>query len=145
MDEQNYIYAGFWMRFGATIIDSILLAIITIPLSLAVYGKKFFLSTSFILGPADFMINWILPAIAIILFWMYRSATPGKFWLNMRIINAKTGGKISIGQSIVRYLGYFVSFIPLLLGYIWVAFDKRKQSWHDKMAGTLVIINTGEK
>ena len=38
-----------------------------------------------------------------------------------------------------RYLAYFVSTIPLALGLIWVAFDKRKQEWHDKLAGTVVI------
>ncbi len=38
-----------------------------------------------------------------------------------------------------RYLGYFASTIPLCLGFLWIAFDKRKQGWHDKLAGTVVI------
>ncbi len=42
-------------------------------------------------------------------------------------------------SSFVRYLAYFVSLVPLGLGYLWVALDKRKQGWHDKIAGTVVI------
>ena len=53
---------------------------------------------------------------------------------------AATGGPLSVGQSIGRYFGYYVSTIPLLLGLIWVAFDSRKQGWHDKLAGTVVPI-----
>ncbi|MGZ8994756.1 MAG: RDD family protein, partial [Burkholderiaceae bacterium] len=44
-----------------------------------------------------------------------------------------------VGQSIGRYFGYYVSTIPLLIGLIWVAFDSRKQGWHDKLAGTVVV------
>ena len=145
MEDKNYVYAGFWMRFGATIIDSVLISVITIPLLVAVYGAEYFLIESFIAGAWDLIISWILPAVAVILFWVYRAATPGKFWLNIRIIDARTGGKLSVVQSIIRYLAYFVSTLPLLLGFIWVAFDKRKQAWHDKIANTLVIIDTDYK
>jgi uncharacterized RDD family membrane protein YckC len=53
--------------------------------------------------------------------------------------DAKTLGKPSTGQLIGRYLAYYVSTLPLCLGFLWVAFDKRKQGWHDRIAGTLVI------
>jgi len=56
-----------------------------------------------------------------------------------KIVDARTGGKPSTGQLIGRYFGYYLSMIPLFLGFIWVAFDKRKQGWHDKLAGTVVI------
>ncbi len=46
---------------------------------------------------------------------------------------------LSNGQAIGRYLAYYVSSIPLGLGLLWVAFDRRKQGWHDKLAGTFVI------
>jgi len=42
-------------------------------------------------------------------------------------------------QGLIRYLGLFVSFLVLLIGVIWVAFDADKQGWHDKIAGTYVI------
>ena len=62
--------------------------------------------------------------------------------LKLSIVDEKSGLKPSIKQSIIRYLGYYVSSIPLLLGIIWVGIDKRKQGWHDKMAGTVVVKNT---
>ena len=49
------------------------------------------------------------------------------------------GAKPSTGQLIGRYFGYYVSTIPLFLGFVWVAFDPRKQGWHDKLAGTVVV------
>lgn len=73
------------------------------------------------------------------LFWVYRQATPGKMVISARIVDARTGGKPGTGQLIGRYLGYYVSIIPLLLGLVWVAFDARKQGWHDKLAGTVVV------
>ena len=74
-----------------------------------------------------------------IVFWIYRSATPGKMILGIKIVDMKTGNPPSPSQSITRYLGYYVSMIPLMLGIIWVAFDEKKQGWHDKLAGTVVV------
>ena len=139
MNEQAFEYVGFWPRFGASIIDTILSLIICLPLVHMVYGSEYWMSMDFIQGPADFLITWVGPAVAVILFWMYRQATPGKMVIHAKIVDAKTGGKPSTGQLIGRYLAYYVSTIPLLLGFIWVAFDARKQGWHDKLAGTLVI------
>ena len=82
---------------------------------------------------------WGLPAIAIVLFWIYRQATPGKIAIAARIVDAETGGKPSTRQLVIRYLGYYVSMLPLLAGIVWVAFDPRKQGWHDKLAGTVVV------
>ena len=45
----------------------------------------------------------------------------------------------TLTQLVIRYLGYFVSTIPLGLGLLWVGFDRRKQGWHDKMANTVVV------
>ena len=80
-----------------------------------VYGGAYWTSMDLIQGPADFLITWVAPAIAVIIFWMYRQATPGKMVINAKIVDAKTGGKPSTGQLIGRYLAYYVSTIPLLL------------------------------
>jgi uncharacterized RDD family membrane protein YckC len=90
-------------------------------------------------GATAFVINWILPAVAVLLFWYFRSATPGKMVISAVVVDARTFGRPSVGQLIGRYLGYYVSTIPLCAGLIWVAFDPRKQGWHDKMANTVVI------
>lgn len=137
MSEQKY--AGFWIRVAAALIDTVLILLIIMPILLAIYGKEYLDAQSWIQGFWDFLLNYILPAIAVIVFWIYKSATPGKMALKLKIVDAKTGGKLSTGQCIGRYLAYYVSILPLCLGLIWVGIDKRKQGLHDKLAGTLVI------
>ena len=137
MYEQNY--AGFWIRVGASLIDTILIMVLTFPIATAIYGEAYWDSESLVAGLWDVVLSYILPAIAVIVFWVYKAATPGKMITNLVIVDAETGGKPSTGQFIGRYFAYYLSAIPLMLGFIWVAFDKRKQGWHDKLAGTVVI------
>jgi len=142
MDTEQLEYVGFWPRLGASIIDGILIVAITFPILVGYYGWSYFTPESgFIAGPVDFIISWVLPCVATLLFWSYKQATPGKMAVSARIVDASTGHPAGLGQLVIRYLGYFVSMIPLFLGYIWVAFDDRKQGWHDKMAGTVVVRN----
>jgi uncharacterized RDD family membrane protein YckC len=131
-------YAGFWIRLLAFLIDSFLLLAVTLPLLLWVYGWEYFESGSTIRGPMDFVISWVLPALAAVAFWRYRSATPGKMIVSAWIVDERTGQQPSLAQCIVRYFAYVVSAVPLGLGFLWIAFDPRKQAWHDKLAGTVV-------
>ena len=140
MAEQ--VYAGFWIRVGAAIIDSILMLVVVMPILTMIYGAAYWENTYFFLGYWDFLFNYVFPAIVVILFWVYKSATPGKMATRLTIVDARTGGKPSTGQFIGRYFAYFVSIIPLFLGILWVGIDKRKQGWHDKLVGTVVIRNT---
>lgn len=139
MDKSEVEYAGFWVRVGATIIDTLLIMAITIPILSSIYGWKYFGSEKLIAGPADLLISWIFPVVAVVWFWTQKQATPGKAALSLRVLDADTGENLSIGQSIGRYLGYFVSTIPFGLGLLWVGFDRRKQGWHDKLAHTVVV------
>ncbi|STR45008.1 RDD family protein [Iodobacter fluviatilis] len=147
MQNQEFEYAGFWVRTGATIIDTILTFLITAPLLISIYGWGYFNGekADFIVGPADFLITWVLPAIAVIVFWKLKQATPGKMAISATIVDATTGKPASTAQLISRYFAYFLAMAPLFLGIVWVAFDRRKQGWHDKLAGTVVIkrANTG--
>lgn len=140
MNQQDVEYAGFWIRVGATLIDTVLIVIITLPLLVSIYGWSYFdVERSGFAGPADFLISWVLPAVAVILFWIHRQGTPGKMMLSLRIVDADSGASLSLWQGVGRYLGYFVSILPLGIGLIWVAFDKRKQGFHDKLAHTVVV------
>lgn len=142
LEQEEYEYAGFWIRVGASLIDVTLLLMVTLPLTLMIYGSEaVWNSEEIILGPADFLINYSLPFFATIIFWMYKSATPGKMILKLKILDEKTGNKLTIGQSIGRYLAYFPAMLVLLLGIFWVAWDKKKQGWHDKLAKTVVVRN----
>lgn len=137
---QQQEYAGFWIRTGAALIDTILILIIVSPLLTSIYGADYWTAEA-TQGTWDILLNYLLPAVAVIAFWIYKSATPGKMATKLTIVDAKTGGKPSKAQFIGRYLGYYVSSIPLFLGIIWIAFDKKKQGWHDKLAGTVVLKN----
>ena len=150
--QQAVSYVGFWPRLLAQIVDTFLGALIVFPLLYGLYGTGFMdfgklmsspveylLSYQPQTGPLDFVISYILPAVVIVAFWLTRQATPGKMLVSARVVDAATHGKIGAGQAIGRYLGYYVCFLSLGLGFLWVAFDRRKQGWHDKLAGTLVI------
>lgn len=140
-DPVTLEYVGFWYRVGATLIDTVLTVVCTLPLLVAIYGWAYFdpPTAGFVQGPAEILVSWVGPAAAVIAFWVLKQATPGKMAIGAKVVDAKTGGAISAGQAVGRYLGYFVSSLPLGLGLLWVALDSRKQGWHDMLAGTLVV------
>jgi uncharacterized RDD family membrane protein YckC len=135
------------MRVVASIIDSILVAIITFPVMIRMYGLRNVESGDFSLvqGPIDFFISYVVPAILIIGFWHFKLATPGKMAISAIVVDAGNYGKPSTLQLTVRYLGYFISTFFLFIGFLWIGFDKRKQGWHDKMARTVVIRTKSRK
>jgi len=132
-------YAGFWIRVAAALIDTFLVLMITLPILTVIYGKGYWANESFSMGVWDTVLSYVFPAIAVVVFWVYRSATPGKLFLHLTIVDAKTGEKPSTRQFIIRYLAYYVSMIPLFLGIIAVGIDRRKRGFHDRLAGTVVI------
>jgi uncharacterized RDD family membrane protein YckC len=141
-DLQRVRYAGFWIRLVAMMIDVIVLMIVIPPVLLWLYGIEYFDPDVMIrrsMGCVEFLIWYVFPAVAAIVLWKYKSATPGKMIVGVKIVDARTGKKPSMMQCIVRYFAYFVSTIPFGLGYLWIAFDRRKQAWHDKLAGTVVV------
>ena len=138
------VYVGFWKRVLATLIDTLLLLAIILPSLFLIYGESYWnylggTSESFFAGPADFIFNWVIPAVIVIALWRRFSATPGKMAVRAKIVDSRTGLPPSLGQCIGRYLAYFPSILIFGLGILWVAFDSRKQGWHDKLAGTVVI------
>ncbi|WHZ20674.1 MAG: hypothetical protein OJF55_002823 [Rhodanobacteraceae bacterium] len=132
-------YAGFWIRLAASLIDTILLMLVTMPLLMWIYGWSYLADDRLIHGPAEIWISWVAPAVATVLFWRLWQATPGKAMLSLRVVDAESGETLSVGQAVARYLCYILSMLPLCLGFIWVAFDRRKQGWHDKIAQTVVV------
>lgn len=132
-------YAGFWIRLGATLIDTVIVIIVlTVPLSF-IYGEQYWFDGHYIHGFWDVILGYVVPVVATIWFWLRFMGTPGKMVLNLKIVDAKSGNRLSPGQAIGRYFAYLVSMIPLGLGFIWIGIDSRKQGWHDKLAGTVVI------
>jgi len=76
--QTELIYAGFWQRVLATLIDTIVLCIVLFPILLSIY-PDFLESEAFIQGPTDFLLSWIVPALYVIIFLNMKGATPGKW------------------------------------------------------------------
>ncbi len=166
----GYEYAGFWRRFWAYWIDSMLLSIPLTLLGLVVFGNTItaFFSTSpiqydpatrryiespeFIAGlggllasfARTFVLSWIAQVLYFATCWSRLGASLGQKLLGVEVRTEQTGTWIGFRRGCVRTLGYLVSGIILDLGFIWAAFDPRKQGWHDKIAGTVVIRRSGQ-
>jgi uncharacterized RDD family membrane protein YckC len=133
-------YVGFWMRFIAFLIDSFVMVAIMVPLLAAVYGWSYFdAARAGFAGSWDFVVQVVLPAVAAILFWRYKGATPGKMAISARIVDARSGQDATTRQLVLRYFAYFVSIFTLFIGFAWIGIDRKKQGFHDKIAGTLVV------
>ncbi|MCU0805889.1 MAG: RDD family protein [Burkholderiales bacterium] len=132
-------YVGFGRRLAAVVIDMLILGIATFPLLYAAYGAEIFAADRMLLGPVDFALSYILPAVYTVAFWSYRRATPGKMAISAIVVDARTGGRVPLARLVGRYFAYVISLVPLGLGFLWIIVDKRKQGWHDKIVRTVVI------
>ncbi len=65
--------------------------------------------------------------------------TPGLHLVDCLLVDIRTGGAITLGQSVKRTLGTLLAILPVLLGLAWMLWDRRKQGWHDKLAGSVVV------
>ncbi|MBS9529123.1 MULTISPECIES: RDD family protein [Wolbachia] len=90
---------------------------------------------------------WILNQIVqfIMLFcyvtymWVKFATTPGKLLFGLRVVDAQTFEKMTLKQATKRFFSFILSIAPLFLGFLWSNFNKRCQTWHDKIAGTVVV------
>ena len=122
-DQASVEYMGFWIRLAASIVDSIILTIVQIILSL--------------IGLS--VISLIVGLVYGVLFIGLRGQTPGKMALGIMVVD-EHGDVPGIRRAIIREIpGKFISTIFILLGYLWVIRDPRKRGWHDHMSGTFVI------
>lgn len=65
--------------------------------------------------------------------------TLGRFIIGIKLVDATTENPPTLMQYLRRMLGYFVSLPLFMIGFIWQCFDKRRQTWHDKIAGTVML------
>jgi len=140
-DRSEVRYVGFCARCGASLVDAVVLLALQSPVLFAVYGLDYLdlASQGLSAGPVDVLVTWVFPFVAIVLLWHYKQATPGKMAIGARVVNARTGEPLSIARCVTRYFATALAGLPLGLGLIWIAFDRRKQGWHDKLAGSVVV------
>ena len=138
-------HVGFLIRLVAYIIDAIILAIGQ-GILMAIFGLSSFMTQS---GGGSQVSIGALQIIGFILilvwdigyfvyFWSSSGQTPGKMIMGIKVVSVD-GGPVSVGKAIVRLIGYAISGIVIYLGFLWIIWDKGKQGWHDKIAGTYVV------
>ena len=139
------MYAGFWLRFAAYLIDTIILGLVFVPLGLilgvvlAATGNE---------QDSDLMlaVNGGINVGSIIVGWLYSSllessswqGTVGKKLIGLRVTDLN-GYRLGFGQATGRYFGKILSSLICLVGFIMVAFTEKHQGLHDQLAGTLVV------
>jgi uncharacterized RDD family membrane protein YckC len=140
MPKPDLEYVGFWLRVGAALIDTTLLLLALGPLVYLMFGS---FNPSNRLG--DLVFNILLPCAITVFLWVRYGGTPGKYALSARVVDADTGEPLGTGRALLRYAGYYLSIAPFFLGLLWVAFDRRKQGWHDKIANSVVVRPAGNQ
>ena len=145
-------YAGFVTRLVAFLIDRVIVSII---LFIIVWSTEWILN-AFAINILLFFENqsWQMSlAVAVGLFlaiqmlydigfWLLAGQTPGKRVLGVRVVRTD-GKRLNFGNALRRSIGYVISGI-LFLGYLWILFDNRRQGFHDKLAGTMVVYSWPE-
>lgn len=134
-------YVGFWMRFLAFIIDSLAIALPIMLIVVPLFGADRLMPMDpelTVMTGAD-LFQTVVSAVVVLAFWLLISTTPGKLVLGAYIVDANTLRRPATWQLVVRYLGYYLNFVTLMLGFAWIGIDRRKQGLHDKLAQTVVI------
>jgi uncharacterized RDD family membrane protein YckC/cytoskeletal protein CcmA (bactofilin family) len=115
--------AGFWIRMGALLIDTILIGLIIA-----------------ILNSPDQI--WLIALAGYgAVMWKLKGTTIGGLVCGLKVVR-RDGAEINWDTAIVRALGCFLSMVVVGLGFLWIVFDEDRQAWHDKIAGTLVVRTT---
>ncbi len=145
---QEYTKAGFWVRWAALVIDNLILGIGGAVLggccgffvgffgALAKAGEQ---ETRMLAGILGGILGALLQVCYFtILTWRY-GQTLGKKALNLRVVTTEYDS-LTFGKAFLReVIGKFISTVMLFIGFLWVAWDEKKQAVHDKLAGTYVV------
>ncbi len=145
-------YAGFITRLMAFFLDGLILAVIVSAVTLVINFVVQSFGINELLGihqQTQWLVAILLAALAVVVtvlydigFWLLAGQTPGKRAMGVRIVRTD-GERVNLGNAVRREIGYVISAI-LFLGYLWVLVDNRRQAFHDKLAGTLVIYSWPE-
>jgi uncharacterized RDD family membrane protein YckC len=138
----GYRYAGFWIRFAASLLDGLILGV-----PVAILGAAFG-SSGFAFGPgynpgAQAVLNILNTVVGVLYYGLLEGGptgqTLGKRICGIKVIDADTGAPIGYGRGIGRYFARILSGLALGLGYLWMLWDPRKQTWHDKLVRSVVV------
>ena len=146
-------YGGFWQRFGARFLDGIIVvALALIPaiiVGVLVYQAAYPSDQLFVSDQqaanaetAGTWAGWGVYMLVSVMYFLIGWSTGGTWGLRafgLRLVNTATGGAPGLGSALARLIVQYISAIPLYLGFLWMLWDDKKQTWHDKVAGTIVV------
>jgi uncharacterized RDD family membrane protein YckC len=118
--------AGFWIRFAAALIDGVLLGVVSTVLQILV-------------GSAGTVLGIVVGLAYYTYFEGESGQTIGKRAVGIRVVDIEGGGAIGFSRAFIRYVGRYISAIVFFLGYLWMLWDPQKQTWHDKLANSVVV------
>ena len=151
MNENNVKSAGFWIRSVAVSIDAVVVGILNLILSFAIFGKTFFnevsFNSDFIACFAEVVRNFIINILVSISYETvligYNGQTIGKLLTKIKVVNID-GSQLSYSKSFGRVISKFLNILTFGIGYLFVAFRKDKRGLHDLIVDTKVIIKNLE-
>ncbi|NJP68332.1 RDD family protein [Streptomyces spiramenti] len=130
-------YAGWGSRVVAYILDYIVFY--TVPAILMVAGTPTVVGES----PGGLYYFGVLLSIAAMILWGYLTGTtgqtPGKKAVSIEVLKESTGKPVGAGIGIARTLLHIVNALPCFLGFLWPLWDAKKQTFADKIVGTVVV------
>jgi uncharacterized RDD family membrane protein YckC len=136
------LYAGFWIRFAALLIDGLILGAINlmlhIPLALIAPTAESDSTAFLVYMPLTMLLQLAIPAAFDVFFVGKYGATPGKMACRLKIVESE-GGKVTYARAIGRHFAKYISMITLYIGFLMAAFDAQKRSLHDRICDTRVI------
>ena len=127
--------ANFGYRLLATLLDGLIVVV----------GAAILIGVLYAIGgDAGAGFGYLLYFVGGIAYFTYfeggpSGQTPGKRICNIRVIDYNTGGPIGYGRALGRYFAEILSGIPCWLGYLWMLWDREKQTWHDKLVTSIVV------
>ncbi|WP_197528060.1 RDD family protein [Posidoniimonas polymericola] len=143
--SNKLVYAGFMSRWGAAIVDGLVLLAISwaigfsMAFAAAIAGMT---QTESGLAVVQLAIQVVAQVAGLLYFALMESsasqATYGKRMAGIKVTDVN-GHPISFGRAVARYLAKIVSTLTLMIGYLMAAFTPKKQALHDMMVGTLVV------
>jgi len=142
-EAQKIPVIGFGRRFAATLIDGLILLVGTFMLSLAVgligvFANLYTVDKPIPVNALITLSGLILSLLYYVVAWSKSGQTIAKSVFGIKVVGTD-GQPLSVSKALLRYLGYIISAVILSLGFLWIAFDKKRQGWHDKIASSYAI------
>lgn len=148
-ETENVVYAGFWVRFGAWIVDVVIVAMLLLICRFTMAGLFSLISASPFSGNVLFEHTWkdiilyLSGTVYYVLCIWIAGTTAGKRMFRIRVVSVSEEGMTFTDALYRETVGKYLSGILLCLGFIIAGFDREKRTLHDILCDTRVIYERG--